>query len=95
MYIYNLDITNTVHEDARHEETALAARRMDATDHPFAIAIEDVCDHLADFGRTAERDPGACEAKRITRRSGPTRQPVPREPQVLRADAVRQIRDVA
>ena len=41
------------------------ARYIDAIDVP--LPIEDAFDYLADFSRTAEWDPGVCEAKRITR----------------------------
>ena len=41
------------------------ARYIDAIDLP--IGIEEAFDYLADFSRTAEWDPGVCEAKRITR----------------------------
>jgi len=41
------------------------ARYIDAIDIP--IPIEDAFDYLADFSRTAEWDPGVCEAERITR----------------------------
>ena len=41
------------------------ARYIDAIDIP--ISIEDAFDYLADFSKTAEWDPGVCEARRITR----------------------------
>ena len=41
------------------------ARYIDAIDIP--TPIEDAFDYLADFSKTAEWDPGVCEAKRITR----------------------------
>lgn len=41
------------------------ARYVDAIDLP--IPIEEAFDYLADFSRTAEWDPGVCEARRLTR----------------------------
>jgi hypothetical protein len=41
------------------------ARYIDAIDIP--TPIEDGFDYLADFSKTAEWDPGVCEAKRVTR----------------------------
>ena len=40
------------------------ARYVDAIDLP--IPIEQAFDYLADFSRTAEWDPGVCEARRLT-----------------------------
>jgi uncharacterized protein YndB with AHSA1/START domain len=41
------------------------ARYVDAIDLP--IPIEEAFDYLADFSRTAEWDPGVCDARRLTR----------------------------
>lgn len=41
------------------------ARYVDAIDLP--IPIEEAFDYLADFSRTAEWDPGVCQARRLTR----------------------------
>jgi dehydrogenase/reductase SDR family protein 12 len=41
------------------------ARYVDAIDLP--LPIEEAFDYLADFSRTAEWDPGVCDARRLTR----------------------------
>jgi hypothetical protein len=53
------------------DRSSRVARTVDAIDLP--IPLEEAFDYVADFSRTAERDPGVAEAKRLTPGCGPPR----------------------